>query len=158
MEKIQWKPLLLSILISLGTGTLAGLLTSGSMEKYQTLYHPPLAPPGWVFPVVWTILYFLMGVAAYRVYVSGNDDTKQALLIYGAQLLVNALWPLLFFKLDAYFFSFIWLLLLFDLVLLTARCFSMIDQIAGKLFITYLIWLVFAGYLNLAYLIHNLFN
>ena len=96
MEKIQWKPLLLSILISLGTGTLAGLLTSGSMEKYQTLYHPPLAPPGWVFPVVWTILYFLMGVAAYRVYVSGNDDTKQALLIYGAQLLVNALWPLLY--------------------------------------------------------------
>ena len=155
---IKLKPLAVSLFIALGTGGFSALLTQAAMERYRELEQPPLSPPGWVFPVVWTILYFLMGIAAYRVYISGNDDTKQALLIYGAQLLVNALWPLLFFRLDAYFFSFIWLLLLFDLVLLTARCFSMIDQIAGKLLIPYLIWLVFAGYLNLAYLIHNLFN
>lgn len=85
-------------------------------------------------------------------------DSKQALAVYGAQLVVNILWPVLFFRANAYFLSFVWLLLLFDLVVMTARWFSMINETAGKLLIPYLLWLMFAGYLNLSYLVHAVFS
>lgn len=148
----------MNLLISLGAGMIGAALGSGSMEKYQELSKPFLAPPGWVFPVVWTILYLLMGIAAYLVSVSEDPDKRQALILYGAQLLVNMLWPLFFFRLDAYLLAFVWLLLLIDLVVLTAKSFSNIDGTAGKLFLPYLIWLVFAAYLNLAYLLQGLWR
>ena len=75
---MKWKALLLSLFLTLGTGGLAGFLTSGSMQKYEEMYHPPLSPPGWVFPVVWSILYVLMAVAAYLVYTAvPNEETKR---------------------------------------------------------------------------------
>lgn len=148
----------MNLLISLGAGMIGAALGSGSMEKYQELSKPFLSPPGWVFPVVWTILYLLMGIAAYLVSVSEDPDKRQALILYGAQLLVNMLWPLFFFRLDAYLLAFVWLLLLIDLVVLTAKSFSNIDGTAGKLFLPYLIWLVFAAYLNLAYLLQGLWR
>jgi len=90
------KPLAVSLLISLGTGVIAGFLTSGSMEKYQEMYRPPLSPPGWVFPIVWLILYTLMGIAAYRIYM--KNPKAESLKLYLIQLAVNFLWPIIFFQ------------------------------------------------------------
>ena len=148
MEKIQWKPLLLSILISLGTGTLAGLLTSGSMEKYQTLYHPPLAPPGWVFPVVWSALFVLMGIAAYLVWMRDSTGRNGALALYGLQLALNFCWTLIFFNLQNHALAFFWLLLLWLVILLCTLRFFKETPAAGWLMVPYLIWVAFAGYLN----------
>ena len=151
---VKWKELLISLFISLGAGALAGLLTSDSMQKYATMYKPPLAPPGWVFPVVWTVLYILMGIAAYLVYVSDSDQKKTALTLYGVQLVANVLWSVIFFELDAYLLAFAWLLLLWYLIFLTLRSFYEINPTAGKLLIPYLLWVTFAGYLNLSIAIH----
>lgn len=158
MKKIQWKPLLVSLVISLGTGAIGGLLTSGSMEKYSRMYQPPLAPPGWVFPVVWTILYLLMGVAAYLVYRTNSEKKYAALKLYAVQLLVNLGWPLLFFGLGAYLLAFTWLALLWYLVWMTIKQFYKINQTAGKLMLPYLLWVTFAGYLNLSIAVYYAFH
>lgn len=154
MKKFNWKALLLSLVISLGTGAVSALLTSDTMEKYQELYKPPLAPPGWVFPVVWTILFVLMGIAAWMVYESDSSDKRRALVLYGIQLLVNAVWPLLFFKWELYFLAFAWLLFLWYLVFTVTGKFFKIRKEAGILFVPYLLWITFAGYLNLAVAVH----
>lgn len=156
MKKIQWNILVPSLLISLGAGGLGAFLSFGSMEQYQSLPRPFLAPPGWLFPVVWTILYVLMGIGAYLVFISKDEDRRVALILYGIQLAVNILWPFFFFGLDAYLFSFVWILLLLDLVILTAKCFSNIDELAGKLMLFYLAWMIYAVYLNGAYLFFDL--
>ena len=121
----------------------------GTMERYGMLRQPPLSPPGWVFPVVWTGLFALMGVSAWRIWhkTSGKRRTK-ALILYGIQLAVNFAWPILFFRLGAYGPAFFWLLLLLALVALMIARFREIDKIAALLQIPYLLWLVFAGYLN----------
>ena len=157
MKKIQRKPLLGSLLISLGTGAVSAFLASDSMEKYSSLYKPPLAPPGWAFPVVWNILFILMGVAAYIIYESDAPGKAQALKLYGVQLLVNAFWSVIFFRFDAYFLAFAWLLLLWYLVYLTIKQFKDINETAARLLIPYLVWLTFAGYLNLAIAVHYIF-
>ena len=108
-NKIQWKPLLLSLLLSLGTGALSSLFTRNSMPVYEMLEKPPLAPPPMVFPIVWTILFILMGIAAYRIYRSSSPLKRPALLLYVVNLAVNFFWPLLFFGLQAYLLAFIWL-------------------------------------------------
>lgn len=148
--KIKWKPLIISLLISLGTGILSGIVVYNSMDQYETLYQPPLAPPGWVFPIVWTILFTLMGIAAYRIYISNSTKRTEALKLYGMQLIVNAGWSIIFFGFQSYFIAFICLLLLWYLILSTLVQFYKIDKPAGILFIPYLLWVTFAGYLNLA--------
>lgn len=152
MGKINWKALLISLAISLGTGIIGGILTANSMQQYETLYRPPLAPPGWVFPVVWTILFLLMGIASYLVYVSDADDSEKqaALRIYGIQLLVNIGWSVIFFRFEAYFLAFAWLLLLWYLIYITTKRFYDINKVAGFLMVPYLLWVTFAGYLNLS--------
>ena len=150
----QWKSLFIILLITLAAGGLSGFLTSESMKEYAGLYQPPLAPPGWLFPVVWTILYILMAVAAWRIYISDAPEKKTALITYGVQLLVNVLWPVLFFKFDAYLLAFAWLLLLWYLIFIMLKQFYKIDPLAGKLIIPYLLWVTFAGYLNLAIVLH----
>lgn len=154
--KIQWKALVVSLAVSLGTGLLSVLLTPNIQEDYAQLYRPPLAPPGWVFPVVWTILFVLMGIAAYLVYTSGNGQSTSALKLYLVQLLFNLGWSVLFFRWDAYLPAFLWLLILWYLVYRLIRQFGEISSLAGKLMIPYLIWLTFAGYLNLAIALHAL--
>jgi tryptophan-rich sensory protein len=148
---IKWKPLIVSLLISLGVGIVSALITSGSMDVYDTVYKPPLAPPAWLFPIAWTLLYILMGVAAYLVYVSDADDTskKMALFVYGVQLLVNGLWPVIFFSFELFPLAFAWIILLWYLVYLTYQRFSGINKLAGWLLIPYLAWLTFAAYLSL---------
>lgn len=152
--KINLKSLAVSVLISLGAGILSAFLTGGNMREYADMYHPPLAPPGWLFPIVWTILYILMGIASWRVYESPGGDKRLALSVYGNQLLVNIVWPLLFFNLKLYFFAFGWLLLLWLLIYLTMRQFLQLDRRAGLILLPYLAWVTFAGYLNLAIAIH----
>ena len=148
--KPDWKKLLICLAIPLAVGGLAALLTGGGMGAYSQFVQPPLSPPGWLFPVVWTILYLLMGYATYRVVTSAapKEDIRKALTLYGAQLLVNFLWPLIFFGLGWYWVAFVVLLLLWVLVFLTFRAFSKIDEIAGDLLLPYILWLTFAAYLN----------
>lgn len=149
------KPLLFSIAISLGAGLLSSLFTLNSREIYQELNKPPFSPPGWVFPIVWIILYILMGVAAYLIFKSVSPERKLALTLYLAQLIVNIIWPILFFRFNAYFLSFLWIVVLWYLVSLTTRLFFRINEKAGWLMVPYLLWVSFAVYLNLLVSIIN---
>jgi len=144
------KQLLIALAIPLAVGGLSTLL-SGGMGNYRELEQPPLSPPGWVFPVVWSILYLLMGYGSYRVYTSGKskDQINKALKLYGTQLFFNFLWPIVFFAFQWYLGAFFVLLALWVLILLTLRAFTAIDETAGDLLIPYLLWVTFAGYLNL---------
>ena len=146
-------PLLVSLLISLGTGVIAGFLTFGSMAQYQEMYHPPLAPPGWVFPVVWLLLYTLMGIASYRIYL--KNPKAEALKLYLIQLAVNFFWPVFFFNLGWQVFAAVWLLVLWYLVFVMIKEFARIDEGAAILMIPYLVWLTFAAYLNIVIALHR---
>lgn len=154
--KIQWKKLLLCLGIPLAVGGLSALL-SGGMDSYQNLNQPPLAPPGWVFPVVWTVLYLLMGYASYRVLTSGTDpqQIRKALVLYGIQLLLNFLWSPVFFGLQWRLLAFFILVAMWVFIYLTIRAFSKIDETAGDLLLPYILWVTFAGYLNLGVYVLN---
>ena len=117
--RINWKKLLLCLAIPLAVGGTAALLTGGGMGEYAVMNQPPLSPPGWLFPVVWTILYLLMGYASYRVLTAEASPAQisRALTLYGAQLAINFLWPLVFFGLD-------WYLAAFVVLILTVRFFK----------------------------------
>lgn len=155
--KIQWKPFIISLAIPLVVGALAGILSGGGMQAYSQLNQPPLSPPGWVFPIVWSALYLLMGYASYRIYTADADRTQKrnALILYGVQLFLNFLWPLIFFGLEWYLTAFWLLLLLWIAIFLTIRAFSAIDERAGDLLIPYILWVSFAGYLNLGVYLLN---
>ena len=154
--KKNWKTFLLCLAIPLGVGALSALL-SGGMELYQQLTKPPLSPPGWVFPIVWSALYLLMGWASYRALTSGEEtgQIRKALTVYGAQLAVNLLWPVVFFRFGWLLAAFFVLIALWALILLTIRAFSQIDGKAADLLIPYLLWVTFAGYLNLGFVLLN---
>lgn len=142
--------LLICIAIPLIGGAIASLFTMSSMATFDQISKPPFSPPGWLFPVVWTILYTLMGISSYLVLTSDadKDDIENALKIYAYQLVVNFLWPTFFFNFGWYLFSFIWLVLLWILVLVMIVKFSRINKLAAYLNIPYLMWLTFAAYLN----------
>ena len=144
------KLLLLCIAIPLIVGSVAALMTQNGMEAYSNMNKPPLSPPAWLFPVVWTILYILMGVSSYLVLTSGGDENeiRKAIRLYGYQLAVNFLWPTFFFNFGWYGFAFWWLILLWVLVFLMIWRFKDISKVAAYLNIPYLVWLTFAGYLN----------
>ena len=170
--KKNLKIIAISILIPIAVGSIAGLLTMGGMEQFQNLKKPSLAPPAWLFPVVWTILYLLMGISSYMIYTSkcnGNRKEEKsiilqkirknncslvqksnALQIYGYQLVVNFLWPVFFFNFGWYGFSYLWLILLWILVAKMIWEFDKISQTAALLNLPYLLWLGIAGYLNLS--------
>lgn len=150
--KIRKKALALSVALPLAVGGLAALISGGGAEAYGALNRPALSPPAWLFPVVWTALYILMGIAAYRVAVSDAAPARKrtALLFYGIQLFFNFLWPIAFFNFGAYWFAFVWILLLFALIFVTAVLFYRITPTAGWLLLPYLFWVAFASYLNLA--------
>jgi tryptophan-rich sensory protein len=154
--KIDWKKLLICLAIPLAVGGLGALL-GGGMDSYQTLNQPPLSPPGWLFPIVWTILYLLMGWASYRVLVSDapREERKKALTFYGIQLFLNFLWPVVFFGLQWYWAAFVLLLALWVMIYLTMHLFGLIDDTAENLLIPYLLWVTFAGYLNLGIALMN---
>ena len=150
--KIDVKLLIKSIALPLLVGIVSGLLTRNAMSQFRLLNQPPLSPPAWLFPVVWTILYTLMGVSAYLIQTSdaSEEEKSDALAIYYYQLIVNFLWPVFFFNFGWYLFSFFWLLLLWTLVIWMIWRFDKINKVAAYLNIPYLLWLTFAGYLNFA--------
>lgn len=153
---INWKKLLIYLAIPLAAGGLATLL-SGGMDRYQVMNQPPLSPPGWIFPVVWTVLYLLMGYASYRIAESDapKEDRRKALIFYGVQLFLNFLWPIVFFGYQWYFAAFILLLVLWAFIYVTMYYFEQIDEPAELLLIPYLLWVTFAGYLNLGVALLN---
>lgn len=115
-----------------------------------TIQKPPLSPPGWVFPVVWGTLFVLMGIGAARIWLSPpSGDRSRGINLFIAQLVINFFWSLIFFNLQAFGFAFLWLLLLLGLVLWMTRTFRKTDPPSAKLQIPYLLWLLFAAYLNL---------
>ncbi len=148
--KIKWKPLIISVVIPLLVGGLSALLTRDSMQTFDEITKPPLSPPGWLFPVVWTILYILMGIASYLVLTADvpMGEKKTPLIFYAAQLAVNFFWSIFFFNFELYLFSFIWLVLLWVLIIITAVLFYRVSKPAAWLLIPYLLWVTFAGYLN----------
>lgn len=150
MKIDKWK-LIKSIVLPLAVGGLAGFLSRKGMEMFELLNQPPLSPPGWVFPVVWTVLYTLMGISAYLIHIENTslEQKSNAKMIYQYQLLVNFLWPIFFFNFQWYLFSFFWLVLLWILVLAMIRMFSKISKLAAYMNIPYFIWLTFAAYLNI---------
>lgn len=154
--KLQPKKLLIYLAIPLAVGGLATLL-SGGMSQFRELRQPPLSPPGWLFPIVWTVLYLLMGYASYRIAVADApmDSRRQALILYGVQLFLNFLWPILFFGLQWRLAAFFLLLLLWLAIFLTQRLFAGIDETAADLLLPYLLWVTFAGYLNLGVYLLN---
>ncbi len=154
----MWKklrPYVLSIAIALAVGGASALVTNNSMELYKTLMLPPLAPPGWLFPVVWTVLFILMGISAALVWRADTPDRGTALTVYAAQLVVNFFWPVIFFVFEKRLFAFIWLIALLILVIIMISLFKKSSRAAAYLQIPYVLWLLFAGYLNLASYILN---
>lgn len=143
--------LFICIAIPVIVGIIAGLLTRNSMEVFAYVEKPPLAPPAWLFPLVWTILYILMGISSYFILTSNAEfeEKADAMRLYGYQLVVNFLWPTFFFNFRWYFFAFLWLVLLWILVFFMIRMFYRISKLAAYLNIPYILWLTFAGYLNL---------
>jgi len=127
------------------------------MDIYKSIVQPPLAPPAILFPIVWSILYIVMGIGSALIYNSAADekDKTQALFVYALQLAVNFFWSILFFNVRAFLFSFIWLLLLWVLIIIMIVRFSKVNKVAAYLQIPYLLWVTFAGYLNLAIYILN---
>jgi len=136
------KQLLISILIPLILGTLVGLLIVPNSNINSIL--PPL-----IFPIVWTILYILMGISSYRIYQITNNISR----IYIIQLIFNLLWSFIFFNAKLYILAFIWIIILFILVIKMILEFIKIDKLSGYLQIPYAIWLIIAAILNLIYII-----
>ena len=148
--KAKTKTLIISIAIPLAVGGLSALLTKDSMVVFDYVTKPPLSPPAWLFPVVWTILYVLMGLSSYFVYTSDKpkEDINTALLFYGIQLFFNFFWSIFFFNMEKYLFSLVWLIAMWVLIIITTLKFYRIDRKAGYLMLPYLLWVTFAAYLN----------
>ena len=145
------KPYVISIAIALAVGGLSALLTKNNMDVYDTINRPSLAPPMWLFPVVWSILFILMGISSAMVYLKKDESPEavtSALKVYGAQLVVNFFWTIIFFNMQAYLFAFVWLIILWILIVIMIVQFRKISPVAGYLQIPYLLWVTFAGYLT----------
>lgn len=155
--KTNKKLLFLCIALPLLVGITAGLLTRDSMSTFSMLNKPPLSPPAILFPIVWTILYTLMGIASYLVLSSGKNqnDITTALIVYLLQLSINFFWPIFFFNLEWYLFAFFWLILLWILIRKTIQLFYPLSKTAAYLMIPYFLWVTFAGYLNLGIYLLN---
>ena len=135
---------------TLGVGGLSALLSRGGMETFAHLKKPAFAPPGWVFPVAWTLLYILMAISAAMIAGEGTKESRDALFTYWAQLFVNFWWSIFFFAWGLRLTAFFWLLLLLALAAAMAIRFGKISSVAGQLNIPSLLWLFFAGALDIS--------
>ena len=150
MKKRTWKTYAFWILFTEAVGGLSGWLTRDGMKLYAAaIDKPPLSPPRIVFPIVWTILFALMGIGAARIYLSPASGARsQALGIYLVQLIFNFFWSIIFFNFQSFGFALIWLLALWLMILWMIQSFRRIDPLAGRLQLPYLLWVTFAAYLN----------
>lgn len=145
------KPFVISISIALAVGGLSALLTMGNMDIYDELNTPPLSPPSILFPIVWTVLYILMGISAAIIYTQRENNFHEAqtgLRAYAISLFFNFLWSIVFFNFKWFGFAFFWLLGLLFFIIKTIVCYYKVNKSAAYLQIPYAIWVAFAGYLN----------
>ncbi len=145
--KINWKRLIIITLITFIVGSFFSLITMNNMDTFKEL-SKPINVPSILFPIVWSILYFLMSISCYIVTNSSNKDKNDALIWYAIQLVINSLWSLIFFGFGAYLFAFIWIILLLIMVIIMVVKFYKIDKQSAYLNIPYILWIIFAGYLN----------
>ena len=150
MKKRNWKPYVFWIIFAEAIGGLSGWLTREGMELYRTaIIKPPLSPPGIVFPIVWSILFALMGVGVTRIYLSPvSNDRSRALGIFLLQLAFNFFWSIIFFNLQNFGLALLWLVALWALIIWMIRSFHTIDPLSAWLQIPYFLWVTFAAYLN----------
>ena len=151
---------IISILIPLIVGYLSNVLSrllSGisTSTYYSQLIKPSFAPPSFIFPIVWTILYVLMGISSYGIFSSKSDYIGVSFWVYALQLALNFFWPIIFFKSQLYTFAFVWILLLICAVALMITMFSKVNKISAYLMIPYLVWCIYAAYLNLGVVVLN---
>ena len=155
--RFNLKRFLISIAIPLVVGGVSAFITRGDMDLYSRINQPPLSPPAWIFPLVWIILYALMGISLYLVGSSNasQSDKIRAHIFFGIQLFLNFIWSPIFFVGEQYLLAFIVLVLMWIFTLGMILSFYKISKPAGLLQIPYLLWLTFAGYLNFAIFLLN---
>nr|WP_207659278.1 TspO/MBR family protein [Anaerobacterium chartisolvens] len=148
--KFSLKKLIASILISEGVGIASSVFSMGSAGIYKKLAQPWFAPPAWIFPPVWGLLFLLIGIAAYRIWMLGTDrkDVRNALLYYGIQLIFNFLWPIIFFTAGLRGLAFVEIIILLAAIIITTIKFFKLDKTAGYLMLPYVLWVAFASILN----------
>ena len=142
--------LLINLVIPLFIGAFSSYLSMDTFAIYLNLNKPPLSPPGSIFPIVWTILYILMGIASFLIINKKLDHkiTTKIMLVYALSLLVNFMWSIIFFRYNAYLFAFVWLIILWLLILTLIIMYFKYSKPAALLLVPYLFWVTFAGYLN----------
>ncbi|MBQ8827413.1 MAG: tryptophan-rich sensory protein [Oscillospiraceae bacterium] len=152
MKKINLTDIFIWVISAELVGVLSALLSGGFSDFYDRYIQPPLLPPSWLFPVVWTILYALMGFSAYLVYSSdgSRSEKSKALRAYIIQLALNFSWSIIFFRFEALWLAVIVIIALLAAVIVMTVRFYRIVPLAGYLNIPYIIWLAFASYLNIA--------
>lgn len=155
--QFNFKKLIKNLAIPLGVGLVSGLLTRGGVEEFNTsAIKPFFMPPGWAFPVAWTILYILMGIASYLIEVAPDTQSKKfAQTLYYVQLFFNFCWSFIFFNFGNYLFAFIWIIILWVLIIAATIEFNKIDPKAAYLMIPYIIWVTFASVLNFSVYLLN---
>lgn len=146
MKKINWKKLVIIVIITFVVGSFFNFFTMNNMDTFKEL-EKPINVPGILFPIVWSILYLLMSISLYIV--TNKTKNNKPLIVYGVQLIINSLWSLIFFGFGAYLFAFIWIILLVISIIVMMVTFYKIDKKSFYLNIPYLLWTVFAGYLTL---------
>ena len=144
------KPYIFSILLSLTVGGLSALSIANNMNIYDKIKMPPLSPPGWLFPVVWTVLFIVMGISSAIIFTSKSPQKDDALFIYAVSLVLNFSWSIFFFNMQSFILSFIILVALWLSIIITIIQYYKINKLASWLQLPYLLWGTFAGYLNFA--------
>lgn len=159
MKKDNKKALLIAITIPLLVGVISAIITKDSMSIFDNVTKPPLSPPSILFPIAWTILYILMGLASYYIYINNdymsNKYRRNSLILYVLQLIFNFFWSIIFFNMKAYFIAFIWLIIMWILIILLMINARLVDKKAYYLLIPYIIWTTFAAYLNIGIALLN---
>ena len=154
---VIWR-VILCVAVPLGGGALVSLATTNAQETFGQFNHPQLAPPAWLFPVAWTILYVLMGLASFFIYYYGTkhkEARKSALILYSIQLVFNFVWSLVFFNAGQYYAAFAILIVMWILILATMVEAGKVSKLAVACLVPYLLWVTFAGYLNIMIAILN---
>ena len=152
--KINWKKLIIITVITFIVGSFFSWFTMNNMDAFKEL-NKPINVPGIIFPIVWGVLYLLMSISCYIVSESSDPARNNALIIYWVQLVINSIWSLIFFGFEMYLFAFIWLLILLISVIVMIVKFYKVDKKAAYLNIPYVLWIIFAGYLNLGIYLLN---
>lgn len=154
MKKINWKRLILITIITFVVGSFFSFFTMNNMDTFKEL-EKPINVPGVLFPIVWSILYLLMSISCYIITNSNDKNKNEAIIIYAIQLIINSVWSLIFFGFGAYLLGFIWIIILAVIVIIMIAKFYNINKKAAYLNLPYILWILFAAYLNFGIYILN---